>query len=509
MRKINLFQYYPAVFSAILLIGAFPRFNQSYLAWFSLLPIIIFSVKAPPLTAFKGGIVFGAVFHLYINYYLIVAMEQFLSLILAIIVYLLIALYLSLFYGLVFYLLSIISSKYSPFKVIFAFSFIWVLMEFVRSLGFLGYTAGFIGFSQWNGGFLLNIVSFYGYWGLAFVMAGIQILFAFIILKKISAEHIKRVTIILSIFIISGLFMPEIFPVLYEDETKNIALIQGNISREDILTGSEENLKTYIKLTKKAATSDEYIHMAVWPETVVSARIGRGNPVPPEIKTLSEELQIPLLYGAIVIEGDDRYNSVVFLNPHTKETDLYYKKILVPVVEYLPAGELLNDLLDLRVNLGHLTPGEAISVFNFEDIPISGAICFESFFGSYTRRFASKGAKHLFILTNDGWLRESIGLDQHAQIVCIRAAEAGIGVTQLANTGISIAADYRGREIMRSGIKRRETLYLKTDFTTRKTLYQLAGDYFIYLGLLIFLLSFIPLKSPLLKQGGFRRLLNR
>ncbi len=506
-------KFFPAVLSAILLIGAFPRFNQGYLAWIALIPLIIVVIKNNSRYAFINGLIFGALFHIYINCFIISALEQFVSIYFALVLYFIIVIYISLFYGAVFYLFNRLLTLMPPVKLIFLSSFIWVFMEFLRSLGFLGYTAGFIGYSQWNQPFILNIVSFYGYWGLAFLIVALQILIAMVITGKINGLQIRTAFVVWLIILFSGLFIPDLFPVYNENDSRKIALIQGNISREDILTGQRGNLTTYLELTRDAVSTENEVKMVVWPETVVSARIGGGVAVIPEIRELSEELQVALLYGAIVIEDGKRYNSVVFFDPNNGEPELYFKKILVPIVEYLPAGESLNKIMDIRVRLGSLTPGKDISLFDFNGIAVSGAICFESFFGSYTRKFAAKGARHLFVLTNDGWLRDSIGLDQHAQIITVRAAETGIGVTQLANTGITISANYKGEELLRSGIKTREIIYLETDFKNRSTLYKLAGDYFIYSGLLFFfiicILPAIPLKNPLSAQAVFRHRQNR
>jgi len=105
--------------------------------------------------------------------------------------------------------------------------------------------------------------------------------------------------------------------------------------------------------------------------------------------------------------------------------------------------------------------------------------------------FAAAGSRHLFVLTNDAWFGESIGLEQHAQVAAIRAAEMGIGVTQVANSGITISFDYQGRELFRSGKNESAVFSLPLDLTTRSTLYRHYGDYFPAFWAL-FLLCAIP-----------------
>ena len=104
-------------------------------------------------------------------------------------------------------------------------------------------------------------------------------------------------------------------------------------------------------------------------------------------------------------------------------------------------------------------------------------ICFESYFGDYTRLFAREGGRHLFILTNDVWFGKTNGPDQHAQVAAIRAAETGMGVTQVANSGISISFDYQGKELIRSEKMEAEIIILPLDLAARDTFYVKASEF--------------------------------
>ena len=126
---------------------------------------------------------------------------------------------------------------------------------------------------------------------------------------------------------------------------------------------------------------------------------------------------------------------------------------------------------------GYTAGGKKTTIFNLSGIPLAGVICFESYFGDYTRLFARDGARHLFILTNDVWFENSISLEQHAQVAAIRAAESGIGVTQVANSGITISFNYRGEEIFRSPKLTEEIVIAPLSPEGRRTLYRRWGDY--------------------------------
>ena len=62
----------------------------------------------------------------------------------------------------------------------------------------------------------------------------------------------------------------------------------------------------------------------------------------------------------------------------------------------------------------------------------------------------------------------------------------GTGVTQIANSGISISFDCRGRELLRTGKAERGFYILPLDLARRATFYRRAGD-FVPLLCLLFL----------------------
>ncbi len=481
----QIFKFFLPLISAVILIFCFPRFDLGAFAWVALIPLLWFIINSPPRTALGGGLLFGFVFHLYINSFVIVTLNQFLSMPLTIAAYLLLAIFLSLYYGIYAYLVSRLKEIIPAYFMVFLLPFLWVIMEYVRSLGLLGYTAGYIGYSQWAYTDILQISSVYGYWGIAFLIIFIQALLVMAIQNKLARDQIIKAISVWGLIFLIGLSAPHFFPVEKNADTKNIALIQANIPQEDILAGPDDNLVRYENLTREAFTQNENIDLVVWAETVLSLPLARGKAILPEIEQLSREFDTPFLYGAMVRENNDLYNSVVFYSPHTGRLQKNYKQYLVPIVEYFPYDDLLNRWLDLGLNLGNYTRGQEENIIYFNDRPLGSIICFESFFGNYSRKYAAAGAQYMFVLTNDGWLGDTHGLDQHAHTILIRAAEMGIGVTQVANTGITISADYTGEEILRSGIETEEILFLETDFSRRNTIYSILGEYFIYGSLLI------------------------
>jgi apolipoprotein N-acyltransferase len=468
--------YPAALLSACLLIAAFPPFEQGYIAWVALIPFIYYSLKTDPRRSFKAGILFGATFHLYVNFYLTNVLFSYLSLPLALAAMILLIFYLSLYSGLFALSVNLVNRLGRPWFTALAIPTLWLLTEYLRSLTFLAYNVGYLGYTQWQYPGLLNLASVYGYWGLPFLMVLFQVIILLIPGRALKNTPLFRIIIIFTILMTAGLLLPSSLPLYKDEEPLQVSLIQGNTSPEQVLAGSQTIMDLYLNLTGQAAQNET--DLVVWPETVATLNFTSGRSHPADLVKTADELGVSILYGARTKIDGIRYNSIAYYSQETADTPLYHKIRLVPFVEFFPAEELLNRMLQLELLLGSLTPGEEITIFEIKNKPLAGVICFESYFGDHTRLFAAKGAEHLFVLTNDAWFGCSIGLEQHAQAAAIRAAEMGIGVTQVANSGITISFDYRGRELFRTGKAMTETVNFTLDTTRRNTFYTRAGDYF-------------------------------
>ncbi|MGB4616543.1 MAG: apolipoprotein N-acyltransferase [Dethiobacteria bacterium] len=477
--------------SAALLLPAYPPLEWGGLAWFALIPLLHFSLKAAPGRAFWGGLLFGLPLHLYLNHYLFGVLYDFLSPPLAVLAMAALVLIISLLNGLFSWLVSR-ARFYHPLLLAFFIPSLWLALEYVRSLSFLGYNVGYLGYTQWQYPLLLNLVSFYGYWGLPFAMVAWQSMVTLALERRLKGKALPTAAAVFLLFLAIGLAAPELFPHQPGPSLKT-ALIQGNSSTEEILSSSGKKviLRRYLDLTRQAVENKPETELVVWPETVVELNFRKDREHLPEMSSLAEELGISILYGARVRTDEALYNGIVLLVPG-EEPQTYYKQRLVPFVEYFPWEEWLNRLLTLESKIGSYTPGPGPALFELKGIPLAGVVCYESYFGDYARHFGRAGSRHLFVLTNDAWFGTTIGLEQHAQVAAIRAAELGIGTTQVANSGITISFDLRGRELLRTGKMTREINTLNLDLSRRSTFYLLAGDYLPWASLLFLAAAALP-----------------
>ena len=130
--------------------------------------------------------------------------------------------------------------------------------------------------------------------------------------------------------------------------------------------------------------------------------------------------------------------------------------------------------------------------FNSEDFThaslkqkVAPIICYESVFGSYVTGYVKNGAEALFIITNDGWWKNTDGYLQHLYFASLRAIESRRPVARAANTGISCLIDIRGRRTAESEWWTPATIRGEFVPETRITPYVKYGDYLLKISVVI------------------------
>ncbi len=464
------------VLSALILIGAFPPFEQGYLAWIALIPLVAVLKDTSLAQAFKSGYLFGLCFNLYVNLYLATVLFNHLSPALAWLAMILLIAYLALFPAIFALAAAYIFRLKKPVFSVLAVPTLWMLLEYSRSIGFLGYNVGYIGYSQWQYSSILNLAATYGYWGLSFIIVFAQTIIIFLADKNFKAKDLSIALVILAAMAGFGLLAPQFYQIEKEETPLSIMMVQGNSRPEQLAGNRQAHEQLYLELTDRKVKPET--DLVIWPETVIDLNLSTTQNQPRALTDLVDQSGFEILYGARVREENQLYNSIIHYRPGQDQFNRYDKIRLVPFVEFFPADQLLNRLININLLLGSYSAGEEIIIFEIKNNPLAGAICFESYFGDLTRLFALHGARHLFILTNDAWFEETIGLEMHAQAAAIRAAEMGIGITQVANTGITISFDYRGREQFRTDKQVQAVISEQFDLARRPTLYRHYGDYF-------------------------------
>lgn len=198
----------------------------------------------------------------------------------------------------------------------------------------------------------------------------------------------------------------------------------------------------------------------------------------------------------------ENYNTAIKIDRDTinPQSQLRHKSVLTPAVEKMPLqnylGFMEEFILDLGGTVGTLGTDKDYKTFSSENKPkVATAICYESVDGGYIAKLVNAGAEILFVITNDGWWRNTPGHRQHASFASLRAIENRRYIARSANTGISSFVSPKGEVLQKTKYWEedviKETLYAQK----KKTFYTKHGDYIYrassFLAVLSILLSVV------------------
>lgn len=175
------------------------------------------------------------------------------------------------------------------------------------------------------------------------------------------------------------------------------------------------------------------------------------------------------------------FNSALMIN-HSRKVQTGHKSLLVSGVEKMPFEKYFSFLRKYTVDLGgvsgSLAAANQLTVFDGSgQDKIGSVICFESAFGAHLGNAVANGANLIFVMTNDGWWKDSPGVEQHFSYSRLRAIETRRSVVRSANTGISGFINQKGDVVRKSNVNTSTAFISEIRTNSTITFYVLYGDY--------------------------------
>jgi len=190
----------------------------------------------------------------------------------------------------------------------------------------------------------------------------------------------------------------------------------------------------------------------------------------------------------------DAFNSACFIEKDLP-VEFYHKTKLVSGVEKMPFEKQLKFLEKWIINLGGTTgtlgSQNDTMIFSKNETNIAVPICYESGYGEYLSGFIKKGANIFFIITNDGWWKNTPGYKQHLSYSRLRAIEFRRGIARSGNTGISCFINQRGDIVKRTGWWKQTSISGTVNRNDEITFYASRGDYLARFSVVMFVLMLI------------------
>ncbi|MFQ5824283.1 MAG: apolipoprotein N-acyltransferase [bacterium] len=467
-----------SLLTAFLFSLAFPPFKFGFLAYWTLVPLFYLLENKSLKESFRWGYITGLFISIGTIYWI-----TFVTVPGALATILIHPLYYSLYAMIHTFFRQRFGGKY-----VFAIPFVWTSIEYLKSLGDIGFPWISLGYTQTHYLLLIQYASYTSVFGVSFWVVLINVL-VYLMLKNVESR--KKVAILLTatilLFILPWIYSKQVIPE--EDDFRDaveVAVVQGNIDPYQKWEKGNANLSydTYERLSRESAKKNP--DLIVWPETATPSFLLHDFKNLHRLRNLINEMNIPLLTGTPEYTFNANkelktYNSVVLITPFNNYIPKYSKMQLVPVAERIPYEDripiLKKFIQSLEMGEGNFSPGEKIVIFempfdrfekreesNFKssgnnnnskfltNIPFATVICYESIFPDLVQKFIKNGAKFLVVITNDAWFGRdwfpwwlNSGMYQHAQMAIFRAIENRISIARCANTGISMFIDPYGR----------------------------------------------------------------
>jgi apolipoprotein N-acyltransferase len=364
---------------------------------------------------------------------------------------------------------------------------IWMSFEFVRTLGFLGYGYGIIGYSQYLFLPLARSAAIAGVWGVSLIVIfpsaflgnalrdigknadSIPLHRRMLRAIAIYSKSHRIVLIIYAIIVIAALIYGFSLNTDFSDQVQwKVATIQQNTDPwKGGIIAYQRSFDIHTKLSVQA--EEESPDIIVWSETAFVPGIDwhmryRTNKDSYRlVKELTEYLSnrdIPYLIGnddrQLAVPGkspvkpDGTLNSVDYnaaiLYYKGEIVDTYRKVHLVPFTESFPFKESLPGIYNwLKAADTHFwEKGTDFSVFEANGVRFSTPICYEDTFGYISREFIRNGAQVIVNLTNDSWSKSVAAEMQHMAMSVFRALENRRTMVRSSNGGITCTIEPDG-----------------------------------------------------------------
>ena len=488
---------------ALVYAASFPGFVSTWglwpLAYLSLVPVFFLTRRVGPAASILYGAFYGLLSYALFNFWL--AKFHPLALIIVPTIYMV-------YLAAAFPLLALVGRLRSRFVYLFQ-ALIWVAYEYLKTLGFLGYPYGIIGYSQYLDLPLVGLASLTGVWGVSLVVALPSALIAQA-LDRSGAKPIETFARLRFDFAaLAGLvLLAHLYGHFSSVDASlgrewKVSLVQHNVDPwHGGLRAYRQSLDKLMRLSEDALRDDPDI--VIWSETAFVPGIDwhtryREDPdtfaLVDELKRFLKSKPVPFLFGNDDGRlGKDRggkparidYNAVVLFEGE-RLVDTYRKIRLVPFTENFPFERELPMIYRwLKEADTHFwEAGSEYTVFESKGVRFSTPICYEDTFGELSRNFTRAGAQVIVNLTNDSWSNSVPAMIQHMAMAVFRAVENRRPVVRGTNGGATCIIDPNGRivEFLEPYIDGHLSGTIKVGPAGRTSLYTAWGDWLAWLAL--------------------------
>ena len=342
-------------------------------------------------------------------------------------------------------------------RLAFLLACAWTTQEWLRGWLFSGWGWNGLGVALHANWPLIQIAEFTGVTGLSFVIAFANVI-ALTTARRLTLEaQLQRMRphydLTLTMAGIVGVLAFGVHIAQISPQTKplRVAAVQANVPQKQKFdrqfTG--KIFDQFTRLSAIALRSNPPPDLLIWPESSMPGPVLEDEETYRFVMDFSASTKADLLLGTIDEEETHAYNAALLVSESGRHVQLYRKVHLVPFGEYIPGRywvPVLARIVGDQVP-GDFDVGKDYTVFRLTngEAQVAPLICFEDTIGELTRRFVLKGANLLANVTNDGWFLHSAGSQQHLANSIFRCVETRRPMVRAANTGVTCFVNEFGR----------------------------------------------------------------
>lgn len=267
------------------------------------------------------------------------------------------------------------------------------------------------------------------------------------------------------------------------------AAVQGNTPSVGL--GFNDRAKAvfnlHVESTKDLVkTSPDVI---IWPENAIDVDPFQDEEVSEAIRSLTAEIDAPLIAGAVSRVSGDLENISVMYGESGEVVSLYSKQYLTPFGEYIPLRSIARIVSRFVDDVSDFSVGARVDNHVIGGITLAPVICFELLSDSLVRRSA-QNSDALVVQTNSATFAGTAESAQQLNITRIRAMENAREIVSVSTIGISAHIDINGQVTQQTDEDMRAVLQGEILGVANKSVASRLGEMATPLALFV---SFFPL----------------
>jgi apolipoprotein N-acyltransferase len=261
------------------------------------------------------------------------------------------------------------------------------------------------------------------------------------------------------------------------------AIVQANVGAASKHERPGDGIRRYQRMTEEAMRIPD-VGLVVWPES------GLNRAVSPAVEHLNglvaKKVTTPMIVGALRVEFEGRrkmWNSAFAVADDGRIVSHYDKVELLAFGEYVPGDQWFPQVYDLLPYSSHFERGQSREALPVGPYRLSTDICYEDILPGFIRSLMGPIDEHghrphaMVNITNDSWY----GPHEppiHLALSTFRSIEHRRWLVRSTATGISAFVDSSGRLVQKSGFETEELLVADVPMVTAgPTLYGRFGDW--------------------------------